>query len=643
MRSGLALDIIDDFDDGQDDSWTRVDVIGGLTAPPATFSFPNGGYRFEAPNPAVPDAGQARALSYRGDASYTDFYAAVDIVAWDDSLDQGLGLGVRLNNVALGQTTGFIIMYYANPSTSAPYAEFEIDRISGEALETTLAVTHVRWDPQRSYRLVAIGEGGTLKAYLYDREDLTRPLSELVAENALDSTPGHCGLVTFYRGNDLTGAQSRTDATFDNFWALSGTPTSVTPPAAPHGVVGAPQVLDRIPPSQANFHEVAQGLHFRATTLSGGEIPVETIQLLLNGTDHSEDLVVSGPPDDREVSFPGLEANQIYSAEIHLTSGTGLQTVNRFTFDTLVEADLPGEAFLVIESEDYDFGERECDYMNGTIPASGGQFIDRPALTNVDEGGQVLPEGAIGYGGVVGLRGVDYFDYENFLEWGDDESLYRICDGPGVRFSADTRRQTYQEAGLREQESYRTEAGEWLNYTRTWPAGKKQVFLRTACQWEQTVRVDRVSANQSLTPLGRFLIPNTVAEDQSRFVPLVDMEGAPLTVEWEGVNTLRLTVEGEPREFSRKWNLFMNYLLVLPGDDSPVLPDHILISDPQINGTVFSFTFETVNGVVYRPEYKTNLGEATWTALPTMEGDGNPAQIEDEITGQSRIYRVRTE
>lgn len=639
--------IIDNFDDANDDGWTRADAIGGLTAPPASFSFPNGAYRLEAPNPAVADAGQARATSYRADVAYTDFFVAVDIVDWDNRLDQGIGLAVRLSNVGLGQTEGYIIMYYANPSTSEPYGEFEIDSISGEALEATLTVEHIKLDPERSYRMVATASGSILKAYMYDLEDLTKPLAELTVENATNHPSGFVGVTTFYRGNDITADSSRGDVTFDNFWAMPSRPDSVAPPATPHSVPGAPQVVERVPLSHENFHPVDAGINFRATTLSEGIVDVAAITLLLNGVDRSDQLTVDASGVDPLVSFNALEANRVYQAEIYLTAN-GITTRNAFAFDTFVEEAWDGDAYMVIETEDYNFGERECDFVNGTTPNQGGQFLDDPELTNVNLEGFVIPEGAIGYGGTVGVRDVDYFDFAEFLAFAPDDSFYRVCDGVGIRTSSDTLRQKYVAADLQEQEVYRSEAGEWLNYTRTFPAGAKNLYLRAASQWAQTVRLDQVTSDprsspQTLVELGRFPVPNTVSADRYVYVPLTDLQGNLVELDLEGVQTLRTTIEGEPQEFTTKYNLFTNYLLMVPADSSPPLPAEIVLAPPQLSGNTFSFSFATIDGVTYIPEYKESLNDSQWTELNPVTGDGNAKTIEEIIQDASRIYRVRAQ
>src|SRR5438552_13274739 len=74
----------DDFNDGDDNGWTRFD----LSAPPAgfpasTYSFPDDGsggkaYRIFSPAPPSGDYGPARFGSFQTNV-YSDFYAAVDL------------------------------------------------------------------------------------------------------------------------------------------------------------------------------------------------------------------------------------------------------------------------------------------------------------------------------------------------------------------------------------------------------------------------------------------------------------------------------------------------------------------------------------------------------------------------------------
>src|SRR2546430_9566807 len=61
LSLGARAQISDNFDDGNDGGWTRYDPLAPFGAP-ATFSFPNGGYRIQAPaspDPVVLGTGRA--------------------------------------------------------------------------------------------------------------------------------------------------------------------------------------------------------------------------------------------------------------------------------------------------------------------------------------------------------------------------------------------------------------------------------------------------------------------------------------------------------------------------------------------------------------------------------------------------------
>ncbi|HVR37208.1 MAG TPA: hypothetical protein VMS21_15305, partial [Methylomirabilota bacterium] len=184
--AGIARAQTDDFDDGNDDGWTRFDPLGGLGLPEATFSFPNGGYRLQAPPPPIPDAGPARAFSYLTENSYTEFYAAVDVVDWDDSVDQAFGILGRAGNVGLGETTGYVCNYNPNQTGSRPGGQFQINRVTGEAEDGTLATANITLIPGRSYRMVFIGTGTVMTGHLYDHLDLTAPVATLTVDGTED-------------------------------------------------------------------------------------------------------------------------------------------------------------------------------------------------------------------------------------------------------------------------------------------------------------------------------------------------------------------------------------------------------------------------------------------------------------------------
>jgi T5SS/PEP-CTERM-associated repeat protein len=70
----------------------------------------------------------------------------------------------------------------------------------------------------------------------------------------------------------------------------------------------------------------------------------------------------------------------------------------------------------------------------------------------------------------------------------------------------------------------------------------------------------------------------------------------------------------------------------------PALTNAVLV------GTNLSFSFQSVTGLSYTIEYKTNLTDAAWIPLRTETGNGSLFTITDNVTAAaSRFYRIRVE
>jgi hypothetical protein len=94
----------DDFNDGNDNGWNRYDPLAGFGLR-AEYSFPNGGYRIRTPYTTGQAANPGRAGTVRPEM-YSDFYVSVDLVSWNDSLPQSVGILARVQTVGLQTTTG---------------------------------------------------------------------------------------------------------------------------------------------------------------------------------------------------------------------------------------------------------------------------------------------------------------------------------------------------------------------------------------------------------------------------------------------------------------------------------------------------------------------------------------------------------
>jgi len=151
---------------------------------------------------------------------YDDFYAAVDLAAWDDSLNQAFGLIFRTGTIGPGTTTGYVLNYDPQQSASGR-GQLQINAVASEApVDPTLATANLTLQPGRLYRLVLTAVGSDFTAQVYDFNDLTYPLVSFRGNDPGNDPAylnGTVGLFNFYRGNLITGpVAGRADSTFDN-------------------------------------------------------------------------------------------------------------------------------------------------------------------------------------------------------------------------------------------------------------------------------------------------------------------------------------------------------------------------------------------------------------------------------------------
>jgi hypothetical protein len=218
----LGLAQTDNFNDGNDVGWTHYDPIGGLPgAPTASFTFPSGNTcRIAAP--ARPSAyapyGQARAGALLLGTNYTDFYIEVDVLDWNNSIDQAFGILARITTPALGMTDGYAFTIQVTDT------DISISRLVGEA-PTDLPGSSKNFipDPTKDYRMVFIGRGTHFIGRIYELPNLETPVITTEGDDLMFAS-GVNGLVIA----DLTSVNNPVgvgcDATFDNFRALAVEP-----------------------------------------------------------------------------------------------------------------------------------------------------------------------------------------------------------------------------------------------------------------------------------------------------------------------------------------------------------------------------------------------------------------------------------
>src|SRR5438876_7261582 len=208
----------DNFDDGNDTAnpaWTHHDPIGdSIGGTYGSWTFPGGNtYRLQASADLV-GAGPGRIASTLTNV-YSDFYTTVDVVDWDDTLDQGFGILARLENVGPGTTTGYVFTYQELDHSVS------ISKITNEAANdlpgTSTSITLFRTN---AYRFVFTGQGTNFEGRVYQLPDTD---NAIVTVSGSDDTytSGIGGLLVY---DNSSGGSATADATYDNYFAAETEP-----------------------------------------------------------------------------------------------------------------------------------------------------------------------------------------------------------------------------------------------------------------------------------------------------------------------------------------------------------------------------------------------------------------------------------
>lgn len=301
-----------------------------------------------------------------------------------------------------------------------------------------------------------------------------------------------------------------------------------------------------------------------ATNLVG----VGTTQLLTNGSG----LTVTGPATS-ETATATLSNNIMYIAVIQAADANGTLSTT-VVFDTITPS-------YTWEAEDY-------DYTNGL-------YFDNPQ-TNA-------------YVGLFATLGVDAYNPNN--PSGDAAgNTYRPTEATGaggnlgIELNADIPRVQYVGSGLQDFDQGWNNGGSanWGNYTRHFPAGRWNIYMRGAGWAVSTESAVMYQGGTNGTLLGEYIVPNTGAGQANIYqhytwVPLGDAVGNP--IEWDTDGTQQtLTIQ------AIQGNYNANFYMLVPVDTnyhpkpfvSNVYPDGNNLIFPT-NTSVFSFVANSTAGL----------------------------------------------
>jgi hypothetical protein len=550
--------ILDDFNDNVKTAWSDFLFPVG---PYAQITEANGQFHFNLVPVGQPifasstktsrtfDLADGERIEYRVDlvsGNGGDSFAVLAYVPMSETVDSLNGYGFSKSSTDILVSKSLDKYFYnENPPTA----------IKNENVTMVLSLT-------------ARGESVTINAKLLDKDANDAVLFERtfvdtpgvdVLSDGTDNGPAYMGPGRFILMcyEDEGDTQASYEVTFDNAEA-SAPPLPTNLP---------PEIKNiSIAPSE-NFVAPATPLTF--TVSDDVDLADADISITVNGQKFTpgNELTLSGPANNRSATFSSLIANTNYTVTIEVIDAEDVTTRETFVFDTFAASN------LMIEVEDYNF--------------FGGQFIDNPVPS---------PEGIgaeNGYAMQIGTKGIDYDDTRTNFDTvpyrpQDNVRMQRTLDFPRAKFIA----AGGAAAGIYDYDVGDIAAGEWLNYTRTFPAGTYQVYLREALrngtQIEtvlEEVTSDRTLENQTTQVIGSFI--TTPSGLQFRNVPLTDAIGNRITIQLSGEKTLRLwQASGAPSDGA----IYQNYLIFVPVESTGVQRATITSLSPAVGSTVNTVT-----------------------------------------------------
>lgn len=220
----VAQGITDDFNDGNDDGWIRYDPIASEPeyGDQGTWSFPNGAFRLQAAGSPAPNLfGPARIGSLRPEV-YSDFYATVDVVDWEESLvEQAIALIGRLTDSGLFTTKCYLMAYQAGTR------DIHIERIADENFERLVGPSsNVTLVPGKTYRFTFSGKGALLTGQVFELPDTENPIVEV---SGTDTDPYQSGINGLIIIDNSSSWDSPADVTFDNYFSTDVVPPRIIP------------------------------------------------------------------------------------------------------------------------------------------------------------------------------------------------------------------------------------------------------------------------------------------------------------------------------------------------------------------------------------------------------------------------------
>lgn len=319
------------------------------------------------------------------------------------------------------------------------------------------------------------------------------------------------------------------------------------------------------PNDNTALFNVTNTLSFSAAS-AGYAINATGVQVILNGSNVTSGLQITGAGSDNiSVSYTNLVLNETYAGQITVSNTGGAVVTSAIQFDTF------NSNYFTWEAEDFDF--------------NGGQFIDNPVIsTNSPDS----------YYNTVGVSNIDEY-VPNYSA--TQPHLWRTNDEVSTALAGDTPRAQFTAAGIPDYLVGYFNPGDWVNYTRTYPAGTYNIYGRLAngngglanCSLAEVISGEGTT-NQALSQLGIFQF-TAQGWNNFNFIPLTDASGNLVAVNLNGQTTLRVT------SGPLGGGINMNFFMLVPGSNTPPAIANIYPDGLQPFETTNSLSFTVSSSV----------------------------------------------
>ncbi len=374
-----------------------------------------------------------------------------------------------------------------------------------------------------------------------------------------------------------------------------------------------PPVITGLSPANGAVHWASNGIYFQATSRT--DIPTSGISVMLNSNDVSSQLVISGDPTNRSVSCAGLLPDMKYWLDITVSNVAGGILSQSTVFYTPESSPV-----TVFDSEGF---ANDVLYPVGYLGAiTNEDYYWAPAI----EPAEIVDLGDGVYNKVLRRQqtGTDYIDYLHFapvssgtltVAW---DARVSSMDGRTLDMSLN---------------GYGTATGTQGPFVM-WGTNALNYYNRTA--WVPLTTLD--------TDWHHFELVGYVSGPLAgTFDMKVDNATVGQGLVWRAVfspaGTLRIgAIRGAIVQYGEVDNL------VIKVGPEPLVALPVALFSPVYNGSTFSFSFTSLAGVNYLPQYNDTLTSTNWTTLQTIAGDGNIQTVtHTNPPAGGLFYRVESE